>query len=113
MCMLSLQHMQHPRIYFCIIQMKHLKHKFETPETLETQHRRQPEPTWWGTPVANKLGLGIVESNGPAYTLGAVRRPLLPADGHVGWGRRHRPPLPLLLRRAKWMGHCAAEQRGM
>ena len=29
-------------------QMKHLKHRHET---LETQHRRRPWPTWWGTVV--------------------------------------------------------------
>jgi hypothetical protein len=34
-----------------------LKHKSETPATLKTQRRRWPQPTWWGTPVANKLVL--------------------------------------------------------
>ena len=34
------------QIYFCNIQMKHLKHKSETPKTLETRRRRRPRPTW-------------------------------------------------------------------
>jgi hypothetical protein len=47
------------QIYFCNIQMKYLKHKSETLETHETQRRRQPKPTWWGTSVAIKLELGV------------------------------------------------------
>jgi hypothetical protein len=38
--------------------MKHLKYKFETPETLETQRHRRPQPTWQRTLVTSKLGLG-------------------------------------------------------
>jgi hypothetical protein len=39
--------MQHPRS-ICNIQMKHLKHKLETPETLETQRHRWQQPTLVG-----------------------------------------------------------------
>ena len=49
--------MQHP-ISICNIQMKQLKYKSETTETLKTQRRRWPQPTWWGTPVASKFGSG-------------------------------------------------------
>jgi hypothetical protein len=35
--------------------MKHLKHKSETPKTLETLSHRWPWAIWWGT-VASKLG---------------------------------------------------------
>jgi hypothetical protein len=36
MCILPLQHMQHPRLTFATFKWKHLKHKSEIPETLET-----------------------------------------------------------------------------
>jgi hypothetical protein len=58
------------QIYFCNIQIKHLKHKSGTPET---QRRRWPRPIWWGTAVASKLGSGDV---GPAYTSAAECRPI-------------------------------------
>jgi hypothetical protein len=44
------------QIYIYNIQIKHLKHKSKTPETLETRRCRQPWPTWWGTTVASELG---------------------------------------------------------
>jgi hypothetical protein len=85
----------------CNIQMKH---KSKTSETLKTQRRRWAQPTWWGMPVTSKLVSRDLERNGPADTPGAARRPPFFCNAHARWGRRRKPPLPLLLRREKWMG---------
>jgi hypothetical protein len=60
----------------CDIQMKHLKHTFETPETLSC---RRPHPSWWGSVVANKLGLGGRQEQRPNVQLRhRCRPPFLP-----------------------------------
>jgi hypothetical protein len=70
MLILSLQHMQYLRYTFATSH-KTLKHKSEKHVTLETQRRRRPRPTWWGTPVTSKLGLGGRQEQRPSVNPGA------------------------------------------
>jgi hypothetical protein len=50
--------------------MKQLKHKSETPETLETWCHLRQQPSWYGTTVASKLGLGGRREEQPSVHLG-------------------------------------------
>jgi hypothetical protein len=70
---------------------KTLKHKSKKHVTLETQRHRWPQPTWWGTPVTSKLGLGGHQEQRPNVNSGA----------DVGlWSPS--------CRRASWMGVAGA-----
>jgi hypothetical protein len=69
-------------IYFCNIQMKHLKLKSTTPETLRC---RRPQPTWWETPVASQLRLVRMHPL-PADECLLMRMPPLPTDGRLDGG---------------------------
>ena len=64
--------------------MKHLKHKSETPETLETRRRRRPWPTWWGTAVASKLWRMRTATATQPQALLCVLTPTLPGRGARG-----------------------------
>jgi hypothetical protein len=83
--------------------MKHLKHKSETPETIETQRRRRPQPTWWETPITSQLGLGGRREQRPSVHPWCSAQASPPVDRRARWGCRRRPPLPLLMWRVRGM----------
>jgi hypothetical protein len=95
-------------IFFYNIRMKHLKHTYETTKILETQTCNMSEDAWNDTwNIASLAATAYLVRNS-----GGTGLPFLPTV-RGEWGRRHKPPLPPLLRWARWMGvhRSRAEQR--